>query len=104
MPLGANSKFRYWGQGMTPYVERAKGAYLCDVDGGRCIDYRLAFGPVILGHAFDEVDAAVIDEVRNGVLLAMMGEPEVAVEEMIVKMVPSAEMVRLACSGTEAAM
>ncbi len=104
LPLGVNSNFRYWGQGMTPYVERAKGAYLWDVDGRRYIDYRLAFGPVILGHSYDDVAAAVIDEIRTGVLFAMTGELEVAVAEMIVQMVPAVEMVRRACSGTEATM
>lgn len=104
MPLGVNSNFRFWGEGTTPYVERAKGAYLWDVDGRRYIDYRLAFGPVILGHAFDEVDAVVVDEIRKGVLFAMTGELEVAVAEMISQMVPAVEMVRLACSGTEATM
>ncbi len=104
LPLGVNSNFRYWGEGKTPYVEKAKGAYLWDVDGKRYIDYRLAFGPIILGHAFDEVDAVVAEEIRHGVLFAMTGELEVAVAEMIVQMVPGVEMVRLACSGTEATM
>ena len=58
LPLGVNSNFRYWGDGITPYVDRAKGGHLWDVDGRRYIDYRLAFGPIILGHAFDEVDDA----------------------------------------------
>lgn len=104
MPLGVNSNFRFWGQGITPYVDHAKGAYLWDVDGRRYIDYRLAFGPIILGHAFDEVDSLVVEEIRNGVLFAMTGELEVAVAEMIVEMVPAVDMVRLACSGTEATM
>lgn len=104
LPLGVNSNFRYWGEGLTPYVDHAKGAYLWDVDGRRFIDYRLAFGPVILGHAYDEVDSKVFDEVKKGVLFAMTGELEVAVAEMITDMVPAVEMVRLACSGTEATM
>ncbi len=104
IPLGVNSNFRYWGEGLTPYVERACGAYLWDVDGRRYIDYRLAFGPIILGHAFEEVDARVIEEVKRGVLFAMTGELEVAVAEMMVEMCPAVEMVRLACSGTEATM
>ncbi len=104
IPLGVNSNFRYWGDRLTPYVKRAKGAYLWDVDGKKYIDYRLAFGPIILGHAFDEVDAKVIDEVRQGVLFAMTGELEVEVAEMITEMAPAVEMVRLACSGTEATM
>jgi len=104
LPLGVNSNFRYWGEGITPYVEKAKGAYLWDVDGRRFIDYRMAFGPIILGHAYDEVDNKVIEEIKNGVLFAMTGELEVAVAEMITEMAPAVEMVRLACSGTEATM
>ncbi|HEX5839711.1 MAG TPA: guanitoxin biosynthesis PLP-dependent transaminase GntE [Anaerolineales bacterium] len=104
MPLGVNSNFRYWGEGITPYVERAKGAYLWDVDGKKYIDYRMAFGPIILGHSFDEVDRKVIEEIQKGILFAMTGELEVEVAEMIANMAPGVEMVRLACSGTEATM
>jgi glutamate-1-semialdehyde 2,1-aminomutase len=104
LPLGVNSNFRYWGEGITPYVQRAKGAYLWDVDGSRFIDYRLAFGPIILGHAYPEVDAKVHEEIDKGVLFAMTGELEVIVAEKIVAMCPAVEMVRFACSGTEATM
>lgn len=104
IPLGVNSNFRYWGEGITPYVRRAKGAHLWDVDGNEFIDYRMAFGPIILGHGFDEVDDKVAAEIRDGVLFAMTGELEVEVAEMIVAMCPAVEMVRLACSGTEATM
>ena len=104
IPLGVNSNFRYWGEGITPYVRRAKGAHLWDVDGNEFIDYRMAFGPIILGHAFDEVDDKVAAEIREGVLYAMTGELEIEVAEMIVAMCPAVEMVRLACSGTEATM
>ena len=104
LPLGVNSNFRYWGEGITPYVDKAKGAYLWDIDGRKYIDYRMAFGPIILGHAFEEVDRKVAEEIRNGVLFAMTGELEVEVAEMITTMVPGVEMVRFACSGTEATM
>ena len=104
IPLGVNSNFRYWGEGITPYVQRAKGAYLWDVDGKKYIDYRMAFGPIILGHSYEEVDKRVIEEIQNGVLFAMTSELEVAVAEMIVEMSPAIEMVRFACSGTEATM
>ncbi|MCM2332839.1 MAG: aspartate aminotransferase family protein [Anaeromyxobacteraceae bacterium] len=104
LPLGVNSNFRYWGEGLTPYVKRAKGARLWDVGGNEFIDYRLAFGPIILGHAYDPVDAKVIEEVREGVLFAMTGELELDVAEMIVEACPAVEMVRMACSGTEATM
>jgi glutamate-1-semialdehyde aminotransferase len=73
MPLGVNSNFRYWGEGITPYVEKAKGAYLWDVDGKKYIDYRMAFGPIILGHSYDEVDQKVIEEIQKGILFAMTG-------------------------------
>jgi glutamate-1-semialdehyde 2,1-aminomutase len=104
IPLGVNSNFRYWGEGITPYVQRAKGAYLWDVDGRKYIDYRMAFGPIILGHSYEEVDKRVIEEIQKGVLFAMTSELEVAVAEMIVEMSPAIEMVRLACSGTESTM
>lgn len=104
LPLGVNSNFRFWGEGITPYVEKAKGGHLWDVDGKQYIDYRMAFGPIILGHAYDEVDQKVVEEIQKGVLFAMTGELEVAVAEMITEMNPAMEMVRMACSGTEATM
>lgn len=104
LPLGVNSNFRYWGEGITPYVKKAKGSRLWDVAGNEYIDYRLAFGPIILGHAYDEVDEKVIEEVKNGVLFAMTGELELDLAEMMVEMCPGLEMVRASCSGTEATM
>jgi glutamate-1-semialdehyde 2,1-aminomutase len=104
MPLGVNSNFRFWGEGITPYLQKAKGAYLWDVDGNRYIDYRMAFGPIILGHAYDEVNDKVKQEIDLGTLTAMTYELEIETAEKIVKMCPSVEMVRFACSGTEATM
>jgi glutamate-1-semialdehyde 2,1-aminomutase len=104
LPLGVNSNFRFWGNEITPYVQKAKGAHLWDVDDKKYIDYRMAFGPIILGHSYDEVDSKVIEEIQKGILFAMTGELEVAVAEMIVEMSPAIEMVRMACSGTEATM
>lgn len=104
VPLGVNSNFRYWGDGITPYVDRAKGAYLWDVDGAKYIDYRMAFGPIILGHSYEEVDQKVIEEIQRGILFAMTGELEIEVAEMIIEMSPAIEMVRFACSGTESTM
>lgn len=104
IPLGVNSNFRYWGEGITPYVEKGKGAHMWDVDGKRYIDYRMAFGPIILGHAYDAVDTKVFEEIQKGSLFAMTGELEVSLVEMMVEMCPGVEMVRLACSGTEATM
>jgi len=104
MPLGVNSNFRYWGEGITPYMQKAKGAYLWDADGNKYIDYRMAFGPIILGHAYDEVNEKVKQEIDLGTMSAMTYELEIETAEIIVKMCPSIEMVRFACSGTEATM
>ncbi len=104
MPLGVNSNFRYWGEGNTPYLEKAKGAYIWDADGNKYIDYRLAFGPIILGHAFDAVNEKVKQEIDLGTLSAMTYELEIETAEKFVEMCPSVEMVRFACSGTEATM
>jgi glutamate-1-semialdehyde 2,1-aminomutase len=103
-PLGVNSNFRYWGDGMTPYMARAKGAFLWDVDGNRYIDYRMAFGPIILGHADEAVNEKVKEEIDLGTLAAMTYELEVEVMEKIVALSPAIELARLACSGTEATM
>jgi len=104
LPLGVNSNFRYWGEGVTPYFSSAKGGYLWDADGNQYIDYRLAFGPIILGHACEAVNAKVREEIEYGTMAAMTGELEVEVAEMITRMCPGVEMVRFACSGTEATM
>jgi len=104
MPLGVNSNFRYWGEGITPYMQKAKGAYLWDVDGNKYIDYRMAFGPIVLGHAYDEVNEKVKQEIDLGTMSAMTYELEIEVAEKFIKMCPGVEMVRFACSGTEATM
>jgi len=104
IPLGVNSNFRYWGDDQTPFVSKAQGAYLWDVDDNRFIDYRLAFGPIILGHAYPEVNAAVHAAIDKGTLFAMTGETEIRVAEKMVAMCPGLELVRLANSGTEATM
>jgi glutamate-1-semialdehyde 2,1-aminomutase len=104
VPLGVNSNFRYWGEDVTPYMSKAKGGYLWDADGNKYIDYRLAFGPIILGHAYDKVNAKVREEIEYGTMAAMTYELEIEVAEKIVKMCPAVEMVRFACSGTEATM
>ena len=104
IPLGVNSNFRYWGDDETLVVERGKGAYLWDVDGNRYTDYRLGFGPIILGHAYEEVDARVREATHNGVVYALTNPLEVSVAEKIVAMCPGVEKVRLANTGTEATM
>jgi glutamate-1-semialdehyde 2,1-aminomutase len=104
MPLGVNSNFRYWGEGITPYLQKAKGAYLWDVDDNRYIDYRMAFGPIILGHAWESVNEKVKAEIDLGTMAAMTYELEIELAEKMIRMCPGLDMVRFACSGTEATM
>ena len=61
IPLGVNSNFRYWDDFNTPVVAYGKDGYIYDFDGKRYIDYRLGFGPIILGHA----DPFVLDRVTE---------------------------------------
>jgi glutamate-1-semialdehyde 2,1-aminomutase len=103
MPWGVSSNFRYWGED-TPVISRGKGAYVWDVDGNRFIDYRMAFGPIILGHADPRVNQRVHEAIDNGTLFAHTQLLEVEVAERMVRMCPGVEQVRFANSGTEATM
>src|ERR1700741_1394836 len=104
LPLGVSSNFRYWGEDKTIYVKSARGARLTDIDGNEYIDYRLAYGPCILGYADPRVDAAAKAGIDVGGVFALSTEREWAVAERIASMVPAAELVRFSNSGTEAVM
>ena len=58
LPLGVASNFRYWGEERTIYVKRGKGARIIDLDDNSYVDYRMGYGPAILGYADERVDAA----------------------------------------------
>ncbi|MDH4108377.1 MAG: aminotransferase class III-fold pyridoxal phosphate-dependent enzyme [Gammaproteobacteria bacterium] len=104
LPLGVSSNFRYWGDEQTIYIKKARGARLEDIDGNRYIDYRLAYGPVILGYADPRVDEAARRGMEVGGVFALSTELEYEVASRICKMVPAAELVRFSNSGTEAVM
>ncbi|MCZ6810262.1 MAG: aminotransferase class III-fold pyridoxal phosphate-dependent enzyme, partial [Proteobacteria bacterium] len=104
LPLGVASNFRYWGEDKTIYVRRAKGARLWDIDDNEYIDYRLAYGPTILGYADPRVDEAARAGMEIGGVFALATELEYEVAERISRMVPAAELVRFSNSGTEAVM
>lgn len=104
LPLGVASNFRYWGEDQTIYVKRGKGGRIWDIDDNEYIDYRLGYGPAILGYADDRVDAAVREGMDVGGVFALATELEYDVAARISKMVPSAELVRFSNSGTEAVM
>lgn len=106
IPGGVNSPVRAFGSvGGTPvFFERAKGAYVWDVDGKRYIDYVGSWGPAIVGHAHPDVIHAVQAAAEHGLSFGAPTEAEILIAEEIVKLVPSIESVRLVSSGTEATM
>lgn len=104
LPLGVSSNFRYWGDDKTLYVKRGRGARVWDLDENEYVDYRLGYGPVILGHCHPEVDAAAREGQEVGTVFAMSTEREAVVAELIAEMVEAAELVRFSNSGTEAVM
>jgi len=104
LPLGVSSNFRYWGDDRTIYIRKGRGARIEDIDGNQYIDYRLAYGPVILGYADPRVDAAAREGMEVGGVFALSTELEYEVASRVCKMVPSAELVRFSNSGTEAVM
>jgi glutamate-1-semialdehyde 2,1-aminomutase len=106
IPGGVNSPVRaFKSVGRNPvFISRAEGAYLWDADGNRYIDYVGSWGPMILGHAHPRVIAALERTARNGTSFGAPTELEVAMAELITRLVPSIEVVRMVNSGTEATM
>jgi glutamate-1-semialdehyde 2,1-aminomutase len=104
LPLGVSSNFRYWGEEKTIYVKHGKGGRITDIDGNKYVDYRMGYGPGILGYADPRVDAAAREGMETGGVFALSTELELAVAERISSMVPAAELVRFSNSGTEAVM
>ena len=66
LPLGVASTFRYWGDDRTIYVHHGKGGRTWDIDGNCYVDYRLGYGPAILGYADDRVDERRTHQDRGG--------------------------------------
>jgi len=84
------------------YAERAKGCRIWDVDGNDYVDWMSAVGPIILGYADDVVDAAVREQIERGSVYSIIHENSVELAEELVRLIPSAEMVRYAKGGGEA--
>jgi len=106
MPGGVNSPARaFKSVGDHPlFIDRAKGARLYDIDGNEFIDYSLSFGPLILGHADDKVVKSVQDAAVKGTSFGAPTELETTMAELVMKRVPSIEMIRMVSSGTEATL
>lgn len=106
IPGGVNSPVRaFKAVGGDPlFINSAKGAYLYDEDGNKFIELINSWGPMILGHANKEIETAVIEAFKKSPSFGAPTENEINVAELIIKMVPSIEKVRMVNSGTEATM
>jgi glutamate-1-semialdehyde 2,1-aminomutase len=106
IPGGVNSPVRaFKSVGRTPlFIKRASAAYIWDEDRNKYIDYVGSWGPMLLGHANPAILKAVREAVKRGASFGAPTRIEVKMAELITKIVPSIEMVRMVNSGTEAAM
>ncbi len=106
IPGGVNSPVRAFAAvgGTPPFIDRAEGAYLIDVDGNRYIDYVGSWGPMITGHAHPEIIAAVTETVEKGLSFGAPCALEVELAQRICDTMPNIDLVRMTNSGTEAAM
>lgn len=106
IPGGVNSPVRaFKSVGGTPvFISRGQGSRIWDADGKTYIDYVGSWGPLILGHAHPEVVRAIQKTAENGLSFGAPTAAELEIAELICKLVPSIEQVRLVSSGTEATM
>lgn len=106
MPGGVNSPVRaFKSVGGQPIVfDRVKGSRAWDVDGNEYVDYVGTWGPAIIGHSDDEVNAALVEALKKGTSFGAPCVLENTLAEMVIEAVPSIEMVRFVNSGTEACM
>ncbi|MDC1243870.1 glutamate-1-semialdehyde 2,1-aminomutase [Crocinitomicaceae bacterium] len=106
IPGGVNSPVRaFKSVGGSPiFIESAKGAYLYDADGNRYIDYIASWGPMILGHAHEEVIDAVAKTAVKGTSFGIPTELETKIAELATQMAPNIDQIRFVNSGTEACM
>ncbi len=103
---GVNSPVRaFKSVGMEPlFIKKGKGSRVWDVDDNEYIDYVLSWGPLILGHANDQIINAIKEVSNYGTSFGAPTELEIEMAKAVVETVPSIEMVRFVNSGTEATM
>lgn len=106
IPGGVNSPVRAFGPvgGTPPFIASGSGCRIRDAEGREYIDYVGSWGPLILGHAAPVVEEAVREALSRGTSFGAPTEAEIVLAELVCELIPSAEMVRLVSSGTEATM
>ena len=103
MPLGVADSYRYWGEENTVFLSSMKGCTITDCDEQTFVDFRLAYGPIILGYRDARIDNAVIDAITNvGAISGFSTGLDSDVVELVKAMCPNIEKMRFANSGTEA--
>ena len=106
MPGGVNSPVRSYSSVdcNPPFISHAKGSHIYDIDGNNYIDYVGSWGPMILGHAHEKVVAALKNAVERGTSYGAPTELETQLAELVQKIFPSMEVMRMVNSGTESTM
>ncbi len=90
-------------QGAAPlFLERGEGAHVWDADGNRYVDYILGLMPNVLGYCDADVDREITTQLRKGITFSLATDLEVALAERLVRLIPSAEMVRFGKNGSDA--
>jgi glutamate-1-semialdehyde 2,1-aminomutase len=105
MPQGVAENYRYWGEEHTVFIDHAEGCRLTDCDGRTFVDFRLGYGPIILGYRDARVDRAVIEQItQRGTLSGFSTPLDITVVKQMKALCPNLDKVRFANSGTEAVM
>lgn len=103
LPMGVGDNYRYWGEENTVFVKTSEGCTITDADDQSYVDFRLAYGPIILGYCDTRIDQAVIKAItERGTISGFTTELDSQVVELVKQMCPNIEKMRFANSGTEA--
>lgn len=103
MPMGVADSYRYWGEQDTVFVKSMKGGTITDSDDNQFVDFRLAYGPIILGYRDTRVDQEVISAItERGTISGFSTDLDSEVVSLIKTLCPNIEKMRFANSGTEA--
>lgn len=89
-------------EGVAPkFLQRGRGARVWDVDGNEYVDLNMGIGPISLGYAYEAVDAAIAQQLRDGITFSLVHPLEVEVAELLHELIPNAEMVRYGKNGCD---
>jgi glutamate-1-semialdehyde 2,1-aminomutase len=103
--MGVADSYRYWGEDNTVFVKSTEGCTITDADDQRFVDFRLAYGPIILGYRDERVDTQVIAAItERGTISGFSTDLDSEVVELVKSMCSNIEKLRFANSGTEAVL